>query len=188
MDSFVGEIRVFGFSWAPREWAFCQGQIVSIQQYTALFALVGTRYGGDGRNTFGLPNMQGYAPIGAGTGVGLTPRVLGQVYGSEGVTLDPTQIPSHDHTVTLKASTNASALTAEPTAGQSTLTRVVHPTGGTSSNSVNEFVAPPVSDLIPLNAYTCGPIGGNQPHENRQPYLPMNFCVSLAGIFPVNPN
>lgn len=186
MDSFVGEIRVFTFPWAPQDWAFCDGSIVSIQQYTALFALVGTRYGGDGRNTFGLPNMQGYAPIGAGSGPGLTTRAINQTYGSEGVSLQPQQIPSHDHTLTMKATTtNFTALTAAPTAGQSTLTRVVRPTSATSVTNVFEFVSPPVSNLIPLNDATCGYNGGSQAHENRQPYLAMNFCVSLGGVFPV---
>lgn len=187
MDSFIGEIRIFGFNYAPREWAFCDGQIASIQQSTALFALISTRYGGDGRTTFRLPNMKGYAPIGAGAGTGLTPRALGQVYGEEAVALNQYQLPVHDHTLTLKASTNVSALTAEPTAGQSTLTRVVHPTGGTAATAVNEFVAPPVT-LTPLYIYTCGVTGNGQAHENRQPYLPMNFCISLNGEFPLNPN
>lgn len=188
MDSFIGEIRVFGFNYAPYEWAFCNGQTASIQQSTALFALVGTRYGGDGRYTFCLPNMQGYAPIGAGAGTGLTPRALGQVYGEEVVALNQYQLPVHDHTLTLKASTNFGALTAEPTAGQSTLTRVVHPTSASAATNVNEFVAPPVTNLTPLNANTCGVTGNGLAHENRQPYLAMNFCIALNGVFPVNPN
>ncbi|HLO77847.1 MAG TPA: tail fiber protein [Magnetospirillum sp.] len=188
MDSFVGEIRVFSFDWAPTDWACCNGQIAYIQQYTALFAIVATRYGGDGRTTFGLPNMQGYAPIGAGTGPGLTKRSMGQVYGHEGCSLTSQTMPSHDHGVTMKGvTTNYTSLTAAPTAGNSSLGRVVRPTSATTTTSINEFVPPPVTNLIPLADATCGVSGGSQQHENRQPFLAMNFCVSLGGIFPVNP-
>lgn len=186
MDSFVGEIRVFGFNWAPESWAMCNGQIASIAQYTALFAIIGTRYGGDGKTTFGLPNMQGYAPIGAGSGPGLTPRGIKPPVGEETVLLRDTQIPSHDHTMTMKLTSSAyTSMTAAPTASQSWLSRVVRPTSATAGTSVLEFAPPPAGNMTPLNDMALSAAGGGQGHENRQPYLSMNFCISLAGIFPV---
>ncbi|MBY0430601.1 MAG: tail fiber protein [Rhodospirillales bacterium] len=193
MDSFIGEIRIFGFDWAPQGWALCNGQTASIGQYTALYSIIGIRYGGDGKTTFVIPNMQGYAPIGIGSGPGLTPRTLGKMAGTEGVTLTSSQMASHDHALTLQASSSTTAMTATPTSNQSWLSRTVRPTS-TPAVNVLEFVPPPVTPPpqpltdTQLTDATITLTGGGQAHENRQPYLAMNFCIALSGIYPVNPN
>jgi microcystin-dependent protein len=168
-DPFVAEIRIFPFNFAPRGWAFCDGQLLPISQNTALFSLLGTTYGGDGKSNFALPNMQGNAPMHPGQGPGLSLHDLGETGGSETVSLLESEIPSHSHTLradildiadTNVVSSNASlALSSGGTLYQST------PNGNMSDNAIT-------------------PAGGDQPHNNLQPYLTLSFCIALQGIFP----
>lgn len=167
-DPFIGEIRMFGGTFAPAGWAFCDGQLQPISQNDALFTLIGTTYGGDGQETFALPDLQGRVPLHSGTGPGGTTYTLGEKSGVETVTLNTPQIPIHNHP--LVASTNP----ANQIAG----------TGGILAAAVSQsylFGAAPDSNL---NAQTIGAVGGSQPHENMQPYLAISFILSLFGIFP----
>lgn len=173
-EPFIAEIRLFGFNFAPLDWAFCQGQIMTISQNTALFSLLGTTYGGNGTTTFGLPNLQGRVPMGQGNGSGLSPRSLGQTTGTESVTLSSTQLPGHSHTLMAQ---NASASTAAP--GSASLAKGSK--GGSRPGPLNTYVATSNATMAPEVLST---VGGGQAHENRQPYLVLNFSIALRGIFP----
>ncbi|HEY3861626.1 MAG TPA: tail fiber protein [Verrucomicrobiae bacterium] len=170
-NPYIGEIRLFACNFAPQGWAFCNGQLLSIQQNSALFSLLGTTYGGDGRTDFALPNLQGRVPIHFGQGPGLSPYVLGQMAGSETVTLNTTQLPAHNHQVNCNtgAGAQASPVTGFP-AVEST---------GTSMN----YAAAPVAGSV-MHSEMIANAGGNQPIPNIQPYLCINFCIALTGIFP----
>jgi microcystin-dependent protein len=181
---FLGQIEVFGFGFAPKNWVQCRGQILPIQQYQALFALLGTTYGGNGMNTFGLPDLQGRVPVGVGKDPGGTQWIGGQKGGTETVVLQPTQISAHTHQVKAAGSTDVSKNINLPNntvgLGQAT---------GTDNNNnpmtVNAFVSGSVtSNYVGLHASAIGTGGSSQPHENRMPSLVMNFCISLAGVFP----
>jgi microcystin-dependent protein len=163
-EPFLGEIRIFGFNFAPRGWAFCNGQILSIAQNTALFSLLGTTYGGNGQTTFALPNLQSRVPVHFGQGPGLSSYALGQQAGTESVTLLVTQLPQHNHTV---GASTQSDITGNPTGNV--------PAGGASYDTTANAA---------MSSTMIGQTGGNQPHENLQPYLALNFCIALAGIFP----
>ncbi len=174
-NNFLGEIRPFGGNFAPRTWAFCNGQLLSIAQNNALFALLGTTYGGDGTTTFALPNLQGRLSVHQGQGPGLTNRTLGEVSGSETVTLTINQIPQHNHS--LSASTqNASAL--RPKADN--LPGVVTVTDG---NFYTDPLGQPTTPHT-LQANSCTPSGGSQPHDNIMPFLCVSYIIALEGIFP----
>ncbi|HEX3873948.1 MAG TPA: tail fiber protein [Solirubrobacteraceae bacterium] len=164
-EPFLGEIRTFGFNFAPQGWAMCAGQLLAISQNSALFALIGTFYGGDGVTTFALPDLRGRVGINMGQGPGLSPYQLGEVSGSENVTLTTGQMPSHAHAL----NANAQQYTTTRPAGH------VPAQGGT-------YAA--VADGTTMNAAAIGPAGGNQPHTNIQPFLGLNFCIALEGIFP----
>lgn len=172
MDPFVAEIRIFPFNFAPRGWAFCDGQILPLSQNTALFSLLGTTYGGDGKSNFALPNMQGNAPMHPGQGPGLSLHDLGETGGSETVTLLQSEIPSHAHTVSAAINANgdsqspANTIWAQAPGGRGSLQLYSSaPTGGMNPNA-----------LVP--------VGGDQPHNNMQPYLTLNFCIALQGVYP----
>jgi microcystin-dependent protein len=169
MDPFVAEIRIFPFNFAPKGWAFCDGQILPISQNTALFSLLGTTYGGDGKSNFALPNMQGNAPMHPGQGPGLSLHDLGETGGSETVSLLESEIPSHSHAW----NTNA----ADP--GEDRI-----PTNEVLARSVggNLYGAP--NNLVQLSGNALVPAGGDQPHNNMQPYLTLNFCIALQGVYP----
>ncbi len=171
-DPFIAEIRIFAGNFAPRGWAFCDGQLLSIAQNTALFSLVGTFYGGDGRTTFGLPNLQGRVPIHPGTGPGLTARRLGDTGGSADVTLSTANLPSHTHTaaLNLKASSGP-ANTADPV-GNSLAAAPIY-----KSES-------PSVDMDPRSISESSESGDDQAHENMPPYLTLNFIIALTGFFP----
>jgi microcystin-dependent protein len=169
-DPFVAEIRIFPFNFAPRGWAFCNGQLLPISQNTALFSLLGTTYGGNGSSNFALPDLQGRAPMHPGQGPGLSPHDLGETSGSETVTLLESEIPSHNHS--LMAQSVPLGGSANP-AGN-TLNRVA------SGNLYANSSANPVS----LAPQALAPAGGNQPHNNMMPYLTANFCIALQGVFP----
>src|SRR5665213_3660108 len=163
MDPFVAEIRIFPFNqFSPKGWAFCDGQLLAISQNTALFSLLGTTYGGDGKSTFQLPNMQGRVPMHPGNGAGLTPRFLGEEDGTEGVTLLQTEIPLHSHGVVSVAG-NFPANTHDPTSNAS------------GKSSQGNVYAPPPASGQPLASQTIGVVGNNFPHNNMQPYLTLSF-------------
>lgn len=166
-DAFVAEIRILPCNFAPRGWAFCNGQLLPISQNTALFSLVGTNYGGDGRTTFGLPNLQGRSAVGVGQGPGLSLYDVGQSGGSDAVTLLTPEMPAHGHTL----NATASATTGNP-AGAA----LAPPAGGQLEYRMPGNIAPMAGDsLVPV---------GGAPHNNLQPYLVLNFCIALQGIFP----
>ncbi|HZD95071.1 MAG TPA: tail fiber protein [Candidatus Sulfotelmatobacter sp.] len=169
-DPFVAEIRIFPFNFAPRGWAFCDGQILPISQNTALFSLLGTTYGGDGKSTFALPNLQGSTPLQPGQGPGLSLRDLGEIGGEQNVTLLQTEMPAHIHGALGAAgggennpSTNAWA------SGIKT-----GPSLYTPSNANNTSMSPQALSIT----------GGSLPHNNMMPFLTLNFCIALQGIFP----
>jgi len=171
MDPFVAEIRIFPFNFAPKGWAFCDGQILPLSQNTALFSLLGTTYGGDGKSNFALPNMQGNAPMHPGQGPGLSLHDLGETGGSETVSLLESEIPGHSHTVMANA-----AVGNRTTPAANAISRV---TGSTP------FVAgSPTPPLIQMSPNSVAPAGGDQPHNNMQPYLTFYFCIALQGVFP----
>ncbi len=168
-NPFVAEIRIYPFNFAPRGWAFCNGQILPLSQNTALFSLLGTTYGGDGKSNFALPNLQGSAPMHPGQGPGLSLHDLGESSGSDSVNLLESEVPSHSHPWTA----SNQAATAQSPAQQLTAGGV----GGIS------LYAPPAS-MTPLSPNAVAPAGGSQPHNNLQPYLTLNFCIALQGVYP----
>jgi microcystin-dependent protein len=172
MDPFVCEIRIFPFNFAPKGWAFCDGQLMPISANTAVFSLLGTTYGGNGMSNFALPNLQGSAPMHPGQGPGLSLHVLGEIGGVESLTLLQSEIPQHTHTV--GAQTNPLGSVASPAGA--TLTR---PASG------NLYVVPtPPPTTVQMDFNTVGIAGGSQPHNNMQPYLTLNFNIALQGVFP----
>ena len=168
-DQFVAEIRIFPFNFAPRGWAFCNGQLLPISQNTALFSLLGTTYGGDGKSNFALPNMQGNAPMHPGQGPGLSLHDLGETGGSDTVALLASEMPLHSHS--LMASLQSGE---DPTAVGEVLGRSV---------GANLYQTS-TSGLVPLSVSALAPSGANLPHNIMQPYLTLNFCIALQGIFP----
>lgn len=186
MDAFTGEIRIFGFSYAPMDWAYCNGAQVLIQQNPALASILGTHFGGNGTTNFNLPNMQGCLPIGQGTGTGLSTRTVGQTVGTESVTLNYNNLPYHNHTANVVSAANT-AKTAGPatTAPLSLASQVLN-----NNVNVNSFVLDPTTPNTAMNAGVLQPWGAPTPapHENRQPYLAMNYCICTSGYYPINPN
>ena len=167
-DPFVAEIRIFPFNFAPKGWAFCDGQILPLSQNTALFSLLGTTYGGDGKSNFALPNLQGNAPMHPGQGPGLSLHDLGETGGSQTVTLLQSEIPAHSHSLMASKS------------------------DGIDTNPGNELFAKGIGigmyavpgALTTLADTVIPPAGGDQPHNNMQPFLTLNFCIALQGVFP----
>ncbi|MGL5669625.1 MAG: phage tail protein [Shewanella sp.] len=194
-DPFIGEIRMFAGTFAPRGWALCNGQLLAISTNSALFSLLGTNYGGNGTTTFGLPNLQSRTPVGTGTGAGLSNVVLGQVGGVENVTLTTNQMPAHNHGVALTGTGNVSvALGASsangntPTPGPTTVPAKV-PNGLANLNAFSTTA--PDTTLLPVNATTSVAVNGSTniagvgtPVPVVQPYLGMNFIIALEGIYP----
>jgi microcystin-dependent protein len=173
-DNFIGEIQIFGFDFAPYQWAQCNGATLSIPQYTALFSLLGITYGGNGTSTFQLPNLVNYAACNQGTGPGLTSRQIGQPFGSPSVTLQSAQMPMHNHGFTLWNQPDATKRSNKPAQGSALIEpAVLEPFPGTGT-SPNTTFSPNMS----------GPSGQGQPHENRQPALAINYCIALYGQFP----
>jgi microcystin-dependent protein len=167
-EPFLGEIRMFGFQFAPTGWAMCNGQLLPISQNTALFSLLGTTYGGNGTSTFALPNLQSSVAIHQGQGVGLSPYVIGQNGGTENVTLTQGQMPLHGHTVNASGSPGANT----------------RPAGGVLARATTDVYAAAPDGSTTMNPGTIGNAGGSQPHTNIQPYLVISFCIALQGIFP----
>lgn len=168
MDPFLGQIIMFGGNFAPRGWAFCDGQLLPIASYSALFSILGTIYGGDGRTTFALPDLRGRAPIHEGVGPGLETYRQGQRGGVEHVTLNITQIPSHTHLAAAKAASGVDADT---------------PAGNTWSNGEVYSSGKP-TETMDTGAISVLNAGGSQSHENRPPFLVVNYIIALQGVFP----
>ncbi len=173
-DQFVAEIRIFPFNFPPTGWAFCQGQLMPISQNTALFSLLGTTYGGDGKSTFALPDMQGNAPMQPGQGQGLSLRDLGEMSGSPNVTLLESEMPFHTHQC-------MTAIQDIADLGAPAPNRAICKSGKGSG-----FKASPANNAS-LAFQAIGITGGSLPHNNMQPYLALNFCIALQGIFPQRP-
>lgn len=172
-DPFVAEIRIFPFNFAPNGWAFCDGQLLPLSQNTALFSLLGTTYGGNGKSNFALPDLQGRSPMHPGQGPGLSLHDLGETGGSETVTLLESEIPSHTHT--LRASSDDGDLKS-PAANRSL------------ARSISGAAYTPVGGpAVPMSDQTLVPAGTSQPHNNMMPYLTFSFCIALQGIFPPRP-
>lgn len=200
MEGTIGEVRLFAGNFAPKNWALCQGQIIQIRSNTALFAVLGTQYGGDGTNTFGLPNLMSRTAIGAGSGQGLTPYIPGQTTGTESVTLNSTQLPMHIHVAIATQGapgTASAAMYGVETSGTLDTPGGDYPaqdggsggtpyatpgTGTASSMAAGSVTVGTVT--APLPSVTLLPNGGNQPHENRQPLLALNYIICLQGYFP----
>jgi microcystin-dependent protein len=175
---YIGQILIFGGNFAPAGWALCAGQLMPISENDALFTLIGTTYGGDGQETFGLPDLRGRVPLHMGTGPGLSGYGIGQAAGVESVTLNTQQIPGHNHLVQV-SSPNANANANKP-AGTVVLA------DGFQNSGKSLFTYAPFNNTnqSALGPLSIGPTGGNQPHENRQPLLVLNFIISLFGVFP----
>jgi microcystin-dependent protein len=171
-DPFVAEIRVFAFNFAPKGWALCNGQLLPISQNTALFSLLGTTYGGDGKSTFALPNLQNSAPLQQGQGPGLSLRDLGEQAGEPAVTLLVSEIPAHSHNPP-QASTSAGT--------QQSPVNAVWGTTSVLKQGTNLYAPSAGSTMSPLALSVSG---ASQPHNNMQPYLTLNFCIAMQGIFP----
>lgn len=174
-DQFVAEIRIFAFNFPPTGWAFCDGQLMPISQNTALFSLLGTTYGGDGKSTFALPNMQGNAPMQPGQGQGLSLRDLGEMSGSESVTLLVSEIPFHAHNFGRGSAAGGDSTT--PVAS-------VWAQAGAGRGAAALYA---LTADASVNQLSLGVAGGGLPHNNMQPYLTLNFCIALQGIFPQRP-
>jgi microcystin-dependent protein len=168
-DPFVAEIRIVPFSFAPRGWAFCDGQLMPISQNTALFALLGTTYGGDGRSTFALPDLQGRAPMHPGAGMGLSPHQLGERGGSETVALSESEIPAHSHAMMAQSGAASSKVPAGKV--------FAHPARGMT-------YALPSGNLVGLANDALAAVGGQSAHNNMMPCLTLYFCIALQGVFP----
>ncbi|MCW3849575.1 tail fiber protein [Sphingomonas sp. LB-2] len=178
---FVGEVKPFAFNFPPRGYMFASGQLLPIAQYTALFSILGTTYGGNGTTNFALPNLNGAIPVGNGSGPGLGPVVLGETFGSETVQLLSTEMPSHSHTVTTKNDPSGTThMTDVPTAGYF-ITRFMYHQNTAANAWYKPGAAPTATTLAPQ---VVTPNGGGQPHNNLQPLLVINWCIAVQGIFP----
>ena len=160
---FIGEIKLFSFNWAPRGWALCQGQLLPINQYTALFSLLGTYYGGNGVNSFALPDLRGRGAVHQSGNY-----IIGEMAGTESVMLIQSQLPVHQHALQATTTTGAEG----------------KPLGNLLATPAQPRYASDASNLVALNPASVQPQGGNQPHNNMQPYLALSYCISLTGLFP----
>lgn len=175
-DAFIGEIRLFPYTYTPMYFGACNGALVNIQQYQALFAVIGNAFGGNAQTTFGLPNLQGRAAMSAGTGVGLSPRNFAAVGGDLTVSLNQTQIPAHSHALMARIPTDAAKVT--DAASNAFLSRAKG-TGGGALQAFNDVTTP----NVPM-AQALAVAGGGAPHPNTQPYAVIGFCIALEGVFP----
>lgn len=173
-NPFVGEIQLFGFGFAPAGWATCSGQIVPLRQNPTLYSLLGTLYGGDGVNTFALPNFGGNAAMSQGQGPGLTPRPIGSMLGAPNVTLLNDEMPRHTHAADIYMARGGAARVNVPQRGCA-------PSNCTSAQGFTADSTPPDTSFHPL---TLSPAGGGQFHNNQQPYLVLNYSIALQGVFP----
>ena len=171
-EPFIGEIRILPYQFAPRGWAACNGQLLRISENTALFSLLGDRYGGDGRTTFGVPNLQARAAVGAGNGPGLTPRTLAQRGGESSVALTEQNLPNHDHTGRAVRQVGSTSV----------------PTGKYAANDADPLLSyssvTSGAGLAAMSASALQTAGGSNPHQNMQPYLAVKFCIAVEGLYP----
>jgi len=194
MEGTIGEIRLFAGTFDPRNWAYCDGRLLSISSNTALFSILGTTYGGNGSTTFGLPDFRGRVAVGAGSGPGLSYVQLGQMSGTETVTLLSTQLPAHTHTATAGTGGSGTATLNAVTANGNTQSPSGNYLAGSRSASVASYTASGTTAAmnagsitlsnITAGAPTIGITGGSQPHSNMQPYLGINYIICVEGIFP----
>jgi microcystin-dependent protein len=175
---YVGQIMIFGGNFVPAGWAQCNGQLLSIAENEVLFQLIGTTYGGDGQSTFGVPDLRGRAPLHMGQGNSLSSYIIGQAGGTESVTLTTQQIPTHNHTVTVRTG-NTTGNTSTPNNTSILSDEFQAPAGSAFTYAANNG-----SNQIALAPQTIGAQGGSQPHENRQALLVLNYIISLYGVFP----
>lgn len=181
MEGFLGEVRIFAGNFAPRSWAFCEGQLLPISQNTALFSILGTTYGGDGRTTFGLPDLRGRTPVGEGNGPGLSDRRLGAKGGTETNTLNATQIPSHNHSHSFAASTTGTTASPENAFPGGIGGRTL----GTPPANVQANAYGTGSQVnMNAGALVAGNTGGNQSMNNMQPWIAIYYIIALQGVFP----
>jgi microcystin-dependent protein len=173
MDPFVAEIRIFPFNFAPKGWAWCDNQLLPLSQNTALFSLLGTTYGGDGKSNFALPGLMGSAPMFYGQGPGLSLHDIGETGGSETVSLLESEIPLHSHSMNVGTQDPADVAVPSPT-------RIL----GKSAGAFAYVPSSPAPALTPMNDSTITPAGGDQPHNNMQPYLTLYFNIALQGVYP----
>jgi microcystin-dependent protein len=171
-DPFVAEIRIMTFDFAPTGWATCDGQLLPISQNTALFSLLGTHFGGDGKSTFALPDLDASCAIGAGQGPGLSERLLGEQAGTQNVTLLNAEMPTHNHMFQVQAA-----------AGDQSL-----PTGNAVARAVGATPFIPAGAMGVMAPQCIGMSGGSLPHNNMQPFLTLNFCIAMQGVFPPRPS
>ena len=174
-EPFIGEIQMFGFDYNPYGWAYCNGATMAVQQNTALYSLLGVAYGGNGTSTFMLPNLTSRAACSMGQGPGLTPRDMGETFGDFAVTLNQSQMPTHQHDITVFQQSDATKRSGTPTSG-----------GGLcqpGANTVKPFST--AAPNTPMSPTMLKPVtNGGLPHSNQQPYLAVNFCIALNGVFP----
>ncbi|MDX6366006.1 MAG: hypothetical protein QOK30_1082 [Nocardioidaceae bacterium] len=169
-DPFLGEIRLFPYTFTPVGWSPCDGRLLSIAENSALFSLLGTTYGGDGRVTFALPDLRGRVAVSSGQGPGLSDRQLGSAAGEESVTLTTDGLPAHSHGVIANSTRGASA----------------SPSGRVPGHASGATVYADAGDGAQLKHTTITATGGNQPHDNLPPYLTLSYCISMAGIYPTH--
>jgi microcystin-dependent protein len=175
-NPYVGQIIMFGGNFAPQDWALCDGSLLQISEYDQLFSLIGTTYGGDGQTTFALPDLRGRVPIGVGQGPGLTGYAPGQEVGLESVTLTMQQLAPHSHAV---------GVTTVPGNANTPGNNLLAALGGQAGDGPYQTPAyGGPGDQTQLNAVSVGPAGGGQPHDNRQPYLSLNYCIAVYGTMP----
>jgi microcystin-dependent protein len=168
LEPFIGELKIVSFNFAPREWSFCDGQLISIAQNTALFSLLGTTFGGNGTTSFGLPNMQGKSPMQPGQGPGLSLRILGETGGIENVTLLQSQMPLHNHA--MKASSGFGEFNT--------------PSNNALGISTNGAIYTTNIPNTTMNAQSVSVVGNGQPHNNMMPYVALNFVIAMQGVYP----
>lgn len=175
-DPYLAEIRIFGFNFAPFGWATCNGQILPISQNTALFSLIGTYYGGNGTSNFALPDLGGRVPIDQGQGLGLSQYVVGESGGTPNVTLLTTEVPPHSHNANAD-----SALADSPSVTNNLYKKGEHP--GSPAEVISSY-NPQYPPMVALNPQTVSMVGSGGPHNNMMPYMALNFCIALRGVFP----
>lgn len=186
MDSFIGEIRIFAFDYAPENWAYCNGTALPIQQFPALSAILGGTYGSTG-TTFNLPDLRAMVPMGTGSGPGLTPRKLGGTAGATTAQVRESQMPAHNHDLNARVVSGSVGMTATPAAGD-WLSRLAS-VNGTTATYIKTFTPGTASaTLTPIYPATIGSSGGGADHDNMQPYLAMTFAISLDGAWPQRPD
>jgi microcystin-dependent protein len=179
-NPFVAEIRIFTGNFAPKGWAMCDGQLLPISQNTALFALLGTTYGGDGKSTFALPDLQGSAPIQQGQGAGLSLRDLGETGGGDSITLLTSEIPAHAHVMSATITQGTTSVAS----GQQLALASASGGGKQSSASTVNFYSTNTNSLQPMDPQALAIAGGGQPHNNMMPFLGLNYIIALQGVFP----